>query len=372
MKLQFLVRKRILVISPEPWDHIPVSKHHYSMELANLGNEIYFLNPPSHQNNIAAAPDNKNIKIINYNGISGLNQIPAKLRFFLNRMLLRRIFKLSSGEFDVVWTFDPFRFQDLNLFKTSAKIYHAVDIHISPLEEQLANSCHVILSVSDMILERFNHLNKPRVKINHGLASHFLSEIRTEYITIQSKRRQVGYVGNLDNWCLDKITLLTIVNSHPEVDFNFIGPFKSDSELGSNLKKSTNARLIGKVASSALPEYLNKCDIFLMCYDGSNQKVNSNHHKIIEYLATGKPVVMNFTDEYKDKRDLVIMSDDNRELPLLFNQVIHRLEDFNGIEVRAKRIAFAESNSYFNHVIHIDDILAKIISNVPVAHQATQ
>lgn len=369
MKLQFLDRKRILIISPESWDHIPVSKHHYSMELANLGNEIYFLNPPSHQNNIVTASDNKNIKIINYKGVPGLNQFPTKLRFFLNKMLLKRIFKLSSGEFDVVWTFDPFRFQDLNLFNALAKIYHAVDIHRSPLEEQLARSCHVILSVSDLILNRFSHLNKPGIKVNHGLASHFLSEINSENMTTQLKRRKVGYVGNLDNWCLDKATLLTIVNSHPEVEFNFIGPYKSDSELGLNLRKSTNVRLFGKVASSTLPEYLNKCDLFLMCYDGSNKEVNSNHHKIIEYLATGKPVVMNFTDEYKDKRDLVIMSDDNHELPLLFNQVIHRLEDFNGVEVREKRIAFAESNSYRNHVIHIDNILAKIISNVSVVHK---
>jgi len=368
MGLQFLNKKRILVISPEPWDHIPVSKHHYSKELANLDNEVYFLNPPSQSNKVTRAPDNENINVVDYKGIPGLNRLPSVLRNFLNKILLRRIFRLAGGEFDVVWTFDPFRFQELNLFKTSAKIYHAVDIHRSPLERQLTNSCHLILSVSEMILARFNGVNTPTVKINHGLAQHFLSEIKTDNTTSWNKRLKVGYVGNLDNWCIDKRTLLTIVNNHPEVDFHFIGPFKKDSVLGWELKTTAHASLIGKVSSSTLPKYLNQCDLFLMCYDGSSKEVNSNHHKIMEYLATGKPVVMNYTDEYNDKRDMVIMADDNRELPMLFSKVIRQIEDFNAIEVKAKRIAFAESNSYRNHVIHIDDILAKIISNVPVTH----
>lgn len=368
MELNFLNKKRILVISPEPWDHIPVSKHHYSRELANLNNEVYFLNPPSQISKVTLAPDNKKIKVIDYRGIPGLNHLPSSLRNFLNKMLLSRIFRLAGGEFDVVWTFDPFRFQEMNLFGASKKIYHAVDIHRSPMEEQLVKSCHIILAVSDMILERFNYVNKPVIKVNHGLAEHFLSEIKKESTFGQNKKLKVGYVGNLDNWCLDRSTLLTIVNSHPMVDFYFIGPFKKDSGLGSKLKKTTNALLIGKVPSSTLPKYLNECDLFLMCYDGSNREVNSNHHKIIEYLATGKPVIMNYTDEYRDKRDMVVMADNNSELPSLFNQVIQQIEAFNGIEVRAKRIAFAESNSYRNHVIYIDKILAKIAPNVPVTH----
>lgn len=39
--------KTILIISPEPWGKMMISKHHYALELAKLGNEVYFLNPPN-------------------------------------------------------------------------------------------------------------------------------------------------------------------------------------------------------------------------------------------------------------------------------------------------------------------------------------
>ena len=38
--------KVILIISPQPWYQLFVSKHHYAIELAKYGNTVYFLNPP--------------------------------------------------------------------------------------------------------------------------------------------------------------------------------------------------------------------------------------------------------------------------------------------------------------------------------------
>ncbi|MCB0489353.1 MAG: hypothetical protein R2820_08850 [Cyclobacteriaceae bacterium] len=364
MKLKVLQAKRILIISPEPWNHIPVSKHHYSLELASLGNLIFFLNPPSNENSISSPSDHENLRIINYRGFPGLNRLPTSLSSPLNQVLIRKILKMCGGGFDIVWTFDPFRFQNLNLFGPAIKIYHAVDIHKSPLERMTAISCHVILSVSDLILERFEFAGKPKFKVNHGLASHFLSGIKPNIRGRLPLRLTAGYIGNLDNWCVDKSTLLDIVESHPGVDFYFIGPYKPDSPIVSSLKKFNNCQLIGKVPSSALPDHLNRCDFFLMCYDGSNRAVNSNHHKIIEFLATGKPVVMNYTNEYSDKQDLVVMSNSNSELPVLFAQVVERIQDFNTDELIQKRMTFARSNSYRNHVIYIDNILDKIV-NVP-------
>ncbi len=367
MKLQFLVKKRILVISPEAWDHIPVSKHHYSRELA-LANEVYFLNPPSQRNGVHSTPEYGNLKVVNYRGIPGINYLPATLRDFFNKILLNRIVKQCGGHFDVVWTFDPFRFQNLALFKASVRIYHAVDIHKSPQEHVLAESCDIILSVSNMILDRFNPFDKIRVKINHGLASHFLKDPDESVMVKKTSRLRVGYVGNLDNWCIDRPTLLAIVKNNENIDFDFIGPYGKNSSLALSLKHLKNARLIGKVPSSELPARLKQCDLFLMCYDGKNREVNSNHHKIIEYLATGKPIVMNYTDEYKDKRDMLTMADENHQLPGLFTEVVDRYQELTADGLRQKRIAFAQSNSYSNHVATIDGILMKRISNVSVSN----
>src|SRR4030081_3223301 len=41
-----LKNKTILLISPQGWGPMFLSKHHYAIELAKRGNTIYFLNPP--------------------------------------------------------------------------------------------------------------------------------------------------------------------------------------------------------------------------------------------------------------------------------------------------------------------------------------
>ena len=38
--------KTILILSPQAWDTMFLSKHYYAIELAKRGNKVYFLNPP--------------------------------------------------------------------------------------------------------------------------------------------------------------------------------------------------------------------------------------------------------------------------------------------------------------------------------------
>ena len=45
-----LHNKTILLISPQSWGTMFLSKHHYAIELARRGNTVYFLNPPLQKN----------------------------------------------------------------------------------------------------------------------------------------------------------------------------------------------------------------------------------------------------------------------------------------------------------------------------------
>jgi len=44
--MKTITHKTILLISPQSWGNMFVSKHHYALELARAGNTVYFLNPP--------------------------------------------------------------------------------------------------------------------------------------------------------------------------------------------------------------------------------------------------------------------------------------------------------------------------------------
>src|SRR5687768_3938179 len=100
-----LVNKRILIISPERWDHIPVSKHHYARTLATYDNTVYFLNPPSDRNLLQPAKGCENLMVVDYTTIRGINRLPRRLRDAVNSRIIKQIKTLCNGDFDVIWTF---------------------------------------------------------------------------------------------------------------------------------------------------------------------------------------------------------------------------------------------------------------------------
>jgi hypothetical protein len=355
-----LVNKRILIISPEPWDHIPVSKHHYARALAAGRNTVYFLNPPSGRNKVQAVLGCENLMAVDYTTLRGINMLPRMARDLLNGRNIKKIIRLCKGGFDVIWTFDAFRFQNLYLWNAPLNLYHVVDVHSAPLENQLCESADILLTVSQLILDRFATQTMIKAKINHGLAPYFLDTKKLCNQNGQGSPLRAGYVGNLDNWCLDRETLLNIVMQNPDIEFHFIGPYKKGSPLVMTLQKFNNCFLVGRVESEQLPELFGKMDLFLMCYNGADKNVNSNHHKILEFLSTGKPAVINYTDEYSGTHDLVVMAETNDQLPSLFKSVCGDLKKYSTPEMARKRKYFAESNSYTAQLLKIDGLIDSV------------
>ena len=117
-----LTNKNILLISPEPWDHIFVSKHHYAVHLAKRGNKVFFLNPPVSKSGVACTAFAEVFEV-NYSGF------PIGVRFyplFMQKVIMARVYqtieKLCSAVFDVVWSFDNSVFFDFSFFSFSNKV----------------------------------------------------------------------------------------------------------------------------------------------------------------------------------------------------------------------------------------------------------
>jgi hypothetical protein len=155
--------KTILLISPEAWGANFVSKHHYAASLAK-DNIVFFLEPvksskvdPFGHVNVNVVKVNENLFRIDYkNLLPRLNNLPR----FVQRILYKKQAKQIQGslkinEFDVVWSFDPYRFWDLNWFKTKKKIYHAVDVHRAKFEKDIAQSADLVVIVSQFLRGRF-------------------------------------------------------------------------------------------------------------------------------------------------------------------------------------------------------------------------
>ena len=362
-----LVGKSILLISPEYWGINFVSKHHYALELSK-NNIVYFFNPPSEENRLN--PVNENLVVIDYEvPIRGVNHFPRFARNWFNKYYVKKIKSLCKVKaFDIIWSFDPFRFQNLKIFDSPLSIYHAVDVHNTKLEREAIETADIVFSNSSLILKRLKG-NDNCFKINHGLADHF--KINQNGTGSKRKIIKAGYLGNLQLKHIDTKTFTIIIENNPDIEFHFIGPYLpcnlSDktyhNEFIHFLKHKSNTILHGPVPSETLPKLLADYDMFIMCYSGdTNKDILSNSHKILEFLSTGKVIVSHFIDEYKNKPDLLEMANYNKDIPELFKKVVSDLEKYNSTDLQKKRKAFAYAHTYENIIKKIDRIIHSIQS----------
>ena len=105
----------VLMIAPEPWSHNFLSKHHYALALAQRNNKVFYLNPPGDKNQITEAVPG--IFVVDYKpGLRGINHLPKSLSAWFQRHDAQHIKDMIGGPLDLVWSFDPYRFQELKLF----------------------------------------------------------------------------------------------------------------------------------------------------------------------------------------------------------------------------------------------------------------
>ncbi|MBS1659714.1 MAG: hypothetical protein JST68_01550 [Bacteroidetes bacterium] len=362
--------KTILILSPQKWGKMFLSKHHYAVELARRGNTVYFLDPPEQgasdlrtSIDIAPLPHAPNLFLIRHK-----LYFPYALKFhalplfhMLVRPHLNRIVKAIGKKPDIIWSFDLGHLYPLGHFKKAERrVFHPVDEPLTPAAINAAQGGDIIFSVTKEILEKYHGFDAPKRFINHGVPAEFLQNIDVKKTTSEPIR--VGLSGNLVRPDMDRPTLLQIVAENPDVIFECWGSYSyNQSNIGGSddsdtaafieaLRSHPNVVLHGAVSSSELAKAIHRMDAFLICYDiNKDQSKGTNYHKIMEYLSTGKVVISNNVTTYKDKPGLLKMTEertDNHRLPALFKEVIGNIRQYNDTTCQETRIAFARENTY--------------------------
>jgi hypothetical protein len=371
--------KTILILSPQSWGIMLLSKHHYAIELAKANNTVYFLNPPNDIKKgkrmmIRPSGIHENLFLVDHR-----LTFPFILKFhalgvfhFFMRKHIRGLLQFIGRPIDIVWSFDignvyPFRFFPENAFK----IFHPVDEPLAKIAIDSAEGAHIIFSVTKEILNKYRHLEIPLYFINHGLADEFVSEENN--MEKQVDTIHVGFSGNLLRDDLDRDTLIRILEQNPQIHFEFWGSYKNEhSNIGiasgewqhsfiNRLKSMGNVKLHGPVNANVLAGEFLRMDAFLICYDVQrDQSKGTNYHKIMEFLSTGKIIISNNITTYCGMPELVQMvkeRNSNKELPALFRIVMEHITEHNSPEKIKNRIAFARDNLYSKQVKRIEECL---------------
>ncbi len=375
-----LRNKTILILSPQMWGTMFLSKHHYACSLAKRGNRVCFLNPPEYNKNLLKTQIEteevdgfEHLKVIHHRpGFSNLFYFhsPFLYRFLMQRHV-KKILQVIQEPVDIVWSFDIGNLYPLRFFsKSKMRVFHPVDEPLTTNAIAAADHSDIIISVTKEILNKYAHLNIPRYLISHGVSDHFF---KLPISNTVHKQLHVGFSGNLTRQDIDRNTLLRLIKDYPEIAFHFWGVYdsrKSNISGGGDtdtcafiqqLHEMKNVKLHGPVSTEILVGGYSEMDLFLICYDiQKDQSKGTNYHKVMEFLSTGKPIVSNNITAFHETQDLVYMSperDSNKSLPELFRYVITNLNQLNSDALQTKRRAYAYDNLYDKQIDRIEAIL---------------
>lgn len=343
------LNQHVLIVSPEPWGLVRLSKHHYALALVQAGARVTFVAPFE-----AGAPP-----VLNQDGIqvirgfkptTGMRHLPGPLRKAAAQRDAKRLLKWS-GPADVVWSFDNSRLFDLDVFRPAKCIHHCMDANMDFEFERAVSSADCCAGVTHEITERMRATNPEAIYMPHGW-----SDVFSDFTAPKSSGKRAFYAGNLAIGYIHWPWLLGAIDAHPEVAFVFAGNadpalakplFRSEVTRGIEaLKARPNVELLGPVPAAQLPAWYQASDALLLVYDFERfgSQVH-NSHKLTEYLASGTPVVATFTQDFEAQPDpLFPMARDGEA----FNQQLTAaLALTSNIDpLRPARMAYARAHSY--------------------------
>ena len=329
-----------------------MSKHHYALTLAKNGHRVFFLNPPESLLSdwlLSTATNTLNLILVRGPKVAlGLRFYPTALQRWYETRWLYRFEHQVGCRIDTIWLFENSRFYDLRFAGSRLKIYHQVDLNQDFHPTTAARTADICLCTTDIIRDRLLPHNQSVFKIHHGLAQHQSTPSLTDEQNAQfaGGSAQAAYIGNLDMAYLDAELLADTARSFPNVRFHFVGGYSVMGRLRQLTGELPNVVWWGKIDSALIPAILERVDMLLVTYKAALYGEQASPHKIMEYLASGKVIVATYTDEYKDKRHLLEMVDDNAAYLNAFDCVISHLEEYNSPARQAERKAFAFEHTY--------------------------
>jgi len=375
--------KVVYIISPQNWGVMKVSKHHYALELAERGNQVFFIEPPSLSARgirVRASQEHPNLSIVAYKPVSrGKRFLPA---FLFNLLIRAQIFLLIQkigSKPDVVWSFSGFLFENLKWFGAEKSIFFVADLFGEATLPGEVYSADLVLGVSETICQFLQSSKREVHFINHGLNRFFEEQAKQNLLNIAinrlatNERIKVGYVGNLRMEALDRETMKGVISHFTDIDFIFWGSYEQkDANLGGTqdnsteqfiafLKKQPNVELRGPTATAVLAKEIQKMNLFWLCWKIGINKLwdGSNSHKILEYLSTGRPIVAHHISTYRnDSYFSMLAISDNSGYKQLFSEEIKKIRNNEeNQDLVLERISLAVTNSYSSQLNKISSLL---------------
>jgi hypothetical protein len=356
------------VISPQPWAGFPVSKHHYAIALAMRGWRVIFVDPPAELDQAGAiettATDVPGITSLRYQTFFPY-RFKFRTRWLFDALMRRQARRLvaAAGRPDVVWDFDnAYQFRDLRPFGAKTALFHLVDDMGTP--GMGTKHADHLFYLHPSFCTRAGGVLRDDHEIGHGLGAIHAQAARTQgFGQGQPDAPHVGFVGNLAAPWIDWEAIDAMLSRHPQARFTFWGPKPKPDACNTALSRilaQPNAAFPGLTPPAQIASEAPGVDVWLVPFVAEKLLGGPlNSHKILEYLSTGKAVVMSWLEAY-DGNPLVHMlpgrDQSGANLADLLDSVLTDLGTANAPQAMGARRAFALERSYDRHLEQIEQV----------------
>lgn len=339
---------RILIISPQPWEGLQLSKHHYARALSKMGHDVWFLNPPTKwtlkaQKSWISEEDNVQI-------LHSKLPLPFRLiswsKFMKSYLLERWIIHVKDvvGRIDMVWNFDNYsgRIQSLKPFGAKHNLLHIVDnspgMAVGDLESDM------VVGVTPAVLSNIK-TTRSKYHVPHAISPLFVENSRCEYKPGYDKIR-IGYFGNLSFYALDYSFIIKAINKMDNVEWHFWGPMNHHADLGADhslflklLQTKDNvfwhgSKTTKKLISDVRQKRINSFMLFYRTEIVEARGGDSN--KIREYLSFGIPILSHLIKQFSDTGLIEMPEKSDKWTIDHFERKLHNLA-FDSVQAEKQR-----------------------------------
>lgn len=389
-----MLRNRdIVIISPQRWGGMWVSKHWIASELSRQ-NRVLFVEPAIWVGGWIRQPFGFEILrkwLLERRAVVSHNLFVFTPVYYPNVLRRSRNPSLEVVE-QVRKEIERLGFRDcivLN-FGTNhelvgslgerTSIYYCVDPPFpAPGEEQaeqeMCNKSDIVMAISEKYRKRLEPLAKKKeiVVVPHGYDYERAVAVTSDTncstpSDLKGIRRPIlGYVGSLHDAYVDVDLVIEIATRRPGWSFVFIGPHKNNpigpsmsAESYKRLTKISNVHLLGPKHFRELPFYIKWFDVCLILHnhrlDEASKTRQRTAFKILPYLSQGKPIVAVPMEEFGAIRKLVYVGDTVEGFISGIEQALSEDEDQKNERMRhASQFSFQTILSRIASVISEDE-----------------
>lgn len=302
--------------------------------------------------------------------IGGLEPTLQVINKFLLALQLKILLAFLHFEHPVLWVCAP-TFKDIALvLKKKAKclLYYCVDNisyysgsinrFVLNLEIDLLKNADLALYVNHRLIDEKREYSEKIHHISHGVDYDHFAKAQDSNLSVPGDMKQipgpiVAYIGALRG--LDFALVRFLADKNPDLSFVFIGEVLEEMSLIDSLR---NVYFLGQKPYALLPDYMKPVSCFGIFYQRNDMFNNyRNPKKLLECLATGKPVVCVPILEIEYFKDLVLVAQDDEH----FHHLIREAIENDSPLIKEKRIEYAKHHTWEEIGKEVGEEIAQLI-----------